>query len=231
MKNSGKWLLALFLMSLPTFTFAAEVALCALPKANIPLSNESNSQCIQMIKSAAQVIKATHANLSLINDTAIPAQLNVGAVYLQPITMAPADMMLPRKQADIHLEVDIHAKQHLKARGFAPGDWLPNAIVNYSIQKIGDAKPLPCGGMSHMHEMHTNCQLMPMAASDGVHYGDNIKLDGLGFYIVTIEAHSDPHFGWHTDTESKVLGTEFVDWHFTQRYLFKWTGIGKIGGY
>ena len=72
---------------------------------------------------------------------------------------------------------------------------------------------------------------MPMVASDGAQYGDNVKLDGPGFYVVTFNAHTTPNFGWHTDTESKILGTEFVNWQFKQIYLFTWTGIGKKGGY
>lgn len=230
----------IFILLAMTLTFpalAAEVPLCVLPQANANAAatqsvaeGDVSPGCSQMLEAAKKVAESAHSTLSLVNSTSLPPQLNVGVVYLQPITMAPAGMMLPRNQSDIHLEIDIHAKQNLKARGFAPGDWLPNAIVNYTIQKIGDAQPLACGGMQSSTDKNT-CQLMPMVASDGAHYGDNVKLAGPGFYLVTFEAHTDPHFGWHTDTESKVLGTELVDWHFQQSYLFKWTGVGKKGGY
>ena len=182
------------------------------------------------IKDAEKIAEISKSTISLENTTALPKELAVGAVYLQPITMSPEGMMLPRNQSDIHLEMDIHAKGNLKSRGFAPGDWLPNVKINYTIQKIGDAAPLACGEM-HSSKSKYTCELMPMVASDGAHYGDNVKLNGPGFYVVTFEAQTDSHFGWHTDTESKILGTEFVNWHFTQRYLFKWTGVGKMGGY
>ncbi len=228
MNNISKWLLILLTALITTTAIAAEMPLCALPQANSKVAPVSS--CEQILNNAKKVAESTHSNLSFINTTSIPPQLNVGTVYLQPIMMVPTGMMLPRNQSDIHLEVDIHAKATLKARGFAPGDWLPNVNVNYTIQKVGDPKPLVCGGM-HTTADKDSCKLMAMVASDGAHYGDNVKLNGPGFYIVTFEAQTDPHFGWHTDTDSKVLGTEFVDWHFKQSYLFKWTGIGKLGGY
>ncbi len=212
------WLCAVCFSS---FAMAAEMPLCVLPQKTPTAQDENaNSACPTMLENAKKLAETTHATLSWTNHTPIPPQLSVGAVSLQPITMAPAGMMRPRAQSDIHLEMDIHAKTSLKSRGFAPGDWLPNVIIHYTIQKIGDLKPLMSDGM-----------LMPMAASDGTHYGDNVKLAGPGFYIVTFDAHTDPHFGWHTDTDSKVLGTEFVDWHFKQSYLMKWSGVGKLGGY
>jgi len=210
---------------------AAETPLCALPSLdskatvnNAAIEGDPDPGCAQMLASALKV--AGKDNISFHNTTTTPLQLSVGAVYLQPITMAPAGMMRPRDQSDIHLEIDIHAKQNLKSRGFAPGDWLPNAAVTYTIQKVGSSQPLVCG-----KDHNTRCNLMPMVASDGAHYGDNVKLAGPGFYIVTFNAHTVPSFGWHTDTESKILGTEFVNWQFKQSYLFTWTGIGKKGGY
>jgi periplasmic iron binding protein len=208
-------ILIISVISVPAL--ASETPLCALPLLNSKESTDSG--CSQTLAAALKV--AGKNSIPTHNATAIPPQLSVGAVYLQPITMAPDGMMLPRKQSDIHLELDIHAKQNLKSRGFAPGDWLPNASVNYTIQKVGSVKPLACG----------SCVMMPMVAADGAHYGDNVKLDGPGFYVVTFNAHTVAHFGWHTDTESKILGTEFVDWQFKQIYLFSWTGIGKKGGY
>ena len=208
---------------------AAEVPLCALPVVHNPVAGDPG--CAQIYARAAAALKAVNSPLLLVNSSAIPAQLSVGAVYLQPITMAPVGMMRARNKSDIHLELDIHAKANLKSRGFAPGDWLPNAQVSYSVHKIGSAQALSCGS-DHTGKPVTSCQLMAMAASDGAHYGDNVKLDGPGFYLVTFDAHTNPMaFGWHTDSDSKVLGTEYVDWKFKYSYVFKFTGIGKKGGY
>lgn len=208
-------------LSFSSMVYAAETPLCILPPANPAAIKDENPDqgCFTIITNAKKSAESTNTSVAWTNTTTIPSQLSVGAVYLQPITMAPEGMMQPRDQSDIHLELDIHAKQNLKARGFAPGDWLPNAEVNYSIQKIGDPK------------ININGELMAMVASDGTHYGDNVKLAGPGFYMVTFEAHSNPHFGWHVDTDSKILGSEYVKWNFKQSYLMKWTGVGKLGGY
>ena|GEM_PF-1492719 len=218
--------------------YAAEVPLCALPMAgsktivdNAKVEGDPDPGCSQVYANAVSAAKSANSKISLNNTSAIPAQLSVGTVYLQPITMAPVGMMRARDKSDIHLEIDIHAKANLKSRGFAPGDWLPNANVTYSIQKIGSNTPIQCGTDKSGKPL-TTCRLMAMVASDGAHYGDNVKLDGPGFYVATFDAKTDPmNFGWHTDTDSKILGTEYVDWKFKQSYLFKFTGIGKKGGY
>ncbi len=235
-----KKVLLLCLVVIGTWSHAAEVPLCALPLGNnsktvidnAKVEGDPDPGCSEVYNAALATAKATKSNINLVNSSQVPPQLSVGTVYLQPIDMVPAGMMLPRNKSDIHLEIDIHAKANLKSRGFAPGDWLPNAIVTYTIQKIGSQAPLNCGLDRTTKKLIKSCNLMAMVASDGAHYGDNVKLDGPGFYVVTFDARTDPmRFGWHTDTDSKILGTEFVDWKFTQSYVFKYTGIGKKGGY
>lgn len=227
---------------------AAEVPLCSLPQGNYKavdnakVEGDQDPGCKDVIQQASTLaanIAKTHQNdskyvVSLSNSMPTPDHIKVGTVYLQAITMAPDGMMRPALNSDIHLEMDIHAQDNLKSSGFAPGDWLPNAKITYSVKKIGDATPIVCGyDMKNKKPTKaTTCDLLPMVASDGAHYGDNVKLNGPGFYVVTFNAASDPmNFGWHTDKDSKVLSTAYVDWKFEQKYLFKYTGIGKKGGY
>lgn len=234
-----KLMLISMISSASTLVFASEVPLCALPLGNsktitdnAKVEGDPDPGCAQVYASAVSAAKAAKSNIILSNATAVPAQLSVGTVYLQPINMAPTGMMRARDKSDIHLEIDIHAKANLKSRGFAPGDWLPNAQVTYTLQKVGSNTPIACGTDKATNKPITTCKLMAMVASDGAHYGDNVKLDGPGFYVATFDAHTNPmEFGWHTDTDSKVLGTEYVDWKFKQSYVFKYTGIGKKGGY
>ncbi|MDD3265923.1 MAG: iron transporter [Burkholderiales bacterium] len=231
-------LLTSCLSMLAVASYASEVPLCALPVVgskvvvnNAQVEGDKDPGCADVLANATKAAKSANSKINLNNTSTIPSQLSVGTVYLQPINMAPTGMMLPRDKSDIHLEIDIHAKANLKSRGFAPGDWLPNAKVTYTIQKIGSNAPIQCG-KDKSGKPKTTCDLMAMVASDGAHYGDNVKLDGPGFYVATFDAKTDPMtFGWHTDTDSKVLGTEYVDWKFKQSYLFKFTGIGKKGGY
>src|SRR5664279_3707161 len=89
------------------------------------------------------------------------AGMTIGAVYLQPIEMEPEGMMRPAADSDVHLEADIHAAKR-NEYGFAEGDWLPYLVVTYTITKEG--------GTGQKGD------LMPMVASDGPHYGDNVKL-------------------------------------------------------
>jgi uncharacterized protein involved in high-affinity Fe2+ transport len=151
-----------------------------------------------------------------------PAVLNgmeVAAVYLQPIEMEPPDIMRPAADSDIHLEADIHATSG-NLNGFAEGDWIPNLRIEYVLSKTD-------GGW------RTGGVLMPMVASDGPHYGDNVKLTGTGQYRLTFTvtaegADRSAHFGRHVDKETGV-----GPWPapFQVDYEFTFAGTGKKGSY
>lgn len=144
--------------------------------------------------------------------------MEIAAVYLQPIEMEPEGMMTPAADSDIHLEADIHATADNR-NGFAEGDWLPNLHIEYVLTKLDDGKEAAGA-------------LMPMVASDGPHYGDNVKLMGAGKYKLQFAIHSQPHdeahFGRHVDKETGV-----APWpaDFTVEYDFTYAGTGKKGSY
>lgn len=145
--------------------------------------------------------------------------MEVGAVYLQPITMDPEGMMTPAAKSDIHLEADIHAVKD-NPTGFAEGDWMPYLQIKYELQKAGSSKVL-------------KGDLMGMVANDGPHYGDNVKLDGPGKYHLKLfvsPPRQDGHdaFGRHVDKETGV-GPWFKP--FVLEWDFPFAGIGKKGGY
>ena len=149
----------------------------------------------------------------------IRAGMEIAAVYLQPVAMDPEGMMRRAADSDIHLEADIHA-QAKNPNGFADGVWVPYLGVAYEITKEGS--PQKIGGT-----------LMPMVASDGPHYGDNVKLAGPGKYrlVLRVEPPSGQHgahFGRHTDKETGV-GPWFKP--FEVEYAFAYAGVGKKGGY
>jgi periplasmic iron binding protein len=145
--------------------------------------------------------------------------MEITAVYLQPIEMEPPDIMLPAAQSDVHLEADIKAAKD-NNNGFAQGDWIPYLAVDYKLTKLG-ADEVREGAF------------MPMVASDGPHYGDNVKMMGPGKYrlVLTISPPSENkhvHFGRHVDKETGV-----APWFkpFTVEYDFVYAGIGKKGAY
>src|SRR5882762_7361696 len=116
--------------------------------------------------------------------------IEVGAVYLQPITMEPEGMMRKASDSDIHLEADIHAVKN-NPNGFAEGDWMPYLQVTYELTKVGTTQTI-------------KGDMMGMVASDGPHYGDNVKLFGPGKYTLKMiisppSANAGAHFGRHVD--------------------------------
>ena len=144
--------------------------------------------------------------------------MEIAAVYLQPIEMEPTGMMLAVSASDIHLEADIHATQDNK-NGFQEGSWIPALVIEYELTKTG--------GKSQSGEFHA------MVASDGPHYGANIKMQGAGNYVLTYiikppSANPAAMFGRHVDKETGV-GEWFQP--CTLKYEFVYAGIGKKGGY
>ncbi|MHB9296711.1 periplasmic iron binding protein [Pillotina sp. SPG140] len=91
--------------------------------------------------------------------------LNVAGVYFQPVDMVPASAGLPASQADMHLEADISALEN--DLGYGVGDFVPNLTVRYDITKLSTGEVV-------------EGTFMPMNASDGPHYGANVKLPGSG---------------------------------------------------
>lgn len=144
--------------------------------------------------------------------------MEIAAVYLQPIEMEPTGMMRAAKESDIHLEADIHASKG-NVNGFAEGDWMPYLAIRYVLTKA-DGQTI-------------EGDMMPMVASDGPHYGDNVKLMGPGKYklvlkIAAPDSNSHAHFGRHTDKETGVK-----PWFqpFETSYEFTFAGTGKKGSY
>jgi len=128
-------------------------------------------------------------------------------------------MMRDASESDIHLEADIHAAAD-NPSGFVEGSWMPYLVVGYVLTRLDS------GEQRHGH-------LMPMVARDGPHYGDNVKLLGVGDYRLTLtvappSANSRVDFGRHTDRETGV-----APWFapFMAEFTFTFAGTGKKGGY
>ena len=147
------------------------------------------------------------------------AGMEIAAVYLQPVLMEPDGMMKKPEETDIHLEADIHALAN-NPNGFPDGSWMPGLLVKFELSKAGSSEVI-------------KGDMMPMVASDGPHYGDNVKLMGPGKYklkLTVLPPSMNPggHFGRHTDSLTGVR-----PWFkpVTAEYDFVFAGIGKKGGY
>ena len=139
--------------------------------------------------------------------------LTVNAVYFQPIDMEPSGMGLKAADASFHLEADIHANEKGTELGYGKGDFVPDLTVNYEIINNANNETVGSG------------TFMQMNASDGPHYGANVKLDEAGSYKLVLKIESPEKKGWmlHVDPETGVKGrfwTEplevtFPEWNYT----------------
>ena len=134
--------------------------------------------------------------------------LIVAAVYFQPVRMEPAEKAgLKLEETDIHLEADIHALNENQT-GFGAGEWVPYLTVKYKLKNMDTAK-------------EQEGTFMPMSASDGPHYGANVKMMGAGKYKLTftIESPEKQDYLLHVDEETGVPGRFWkkpleVSWDF-----------------
>ena len=118
------------------------------------------------------------------------AFINLSAVYFQSVPMTDSEQQnYKAEDYDIHLEADISALDN--NLGYGVGDWVPYLTVDYKIVDNGSKSDVTSG------------TFMPMAASDGPHYGNNIKLDP-GTYDITFTIHSPGENGYliHSDAET-----------------------------
>ncbi|MDU8925359.1 iron transporter [Pasteurellaceae bacterium LIM206] len=137
-------------------------------------------------------------------------EMEIAAVYLQPIDMEPRGMGLSAKDSDIHLEADIHATKGNK-NGFGEGEWMPYLTINYTLVNT-DTNEKQEG------------TFMPMVASDGPHYGANIKMMGVGNYKLTYHIDPPSKAGMHRHTDSETGVSRW--WKpFDVTYEFKFTGL------
>ena len=133
--------------------------------------------------------------------------MTMAMVYFQPVDMAPADLAAPKEGSDLHIEVDLTANEN--PYGFPVDGWVPYLSIDYVI-KDTEGKEVATGSM------------MPMAASDGPHYGANIKLDKDGVDSLVLTLHSPAENGYllHVDDETGVEADEF----WTEPLEATWTG-------
>lgn len=139
--------------------------------------------------------------------------MQIAAVYLQAVTMEPHSAH--HGGTDIHLEADVKGLKG-NNNGFGEGEWIPYLGISYELTRKGSG-------------WKAAGTLVPMVASDGPHYGDNIKMDGPGKYHVAYRFAPAAHgFLRHTDKETGV-GKWWEP--FTVEWDFTYTGTGAKSGY
>ena len=113
--------------------------------------------------------------------------MNVSAVYFQAVPMTDGNSI---EDYDIHLEADVSALEN--KLGYGVGDWVPYLTVDYKVTDEASGDTAADG------------TFMVMSASDGPHYGANIKLPNAGTYTVEFTFHSpaENNYLLHTDAET-----------------------------
>ena len=134
--------------------------------------------------------------------------MTMSMVYFQPVDMAPVESATPREGSDLHIEVDLTANEN--PYSFPVDGWVPYLSIDYVINDAETGAEVLTGSM------------MPMAASDGPHYGNNIALAD-GTYTITLYIKSPAENGYllHVDDET---GVEAKDGFWTEPLTATWTG-------
>ncbi len=150
---------------------------------------------LALFVSVGQSFAAGFQEYPIGDDVEVPeAGFKVAVVYFQPVSMEPAGMGLTPAKSDIHLETDIAAIEGNNT-GFGVAEWIPYLTVHYKLTKKGTGEVI-------------EGNLMPMNASDGPHYGANVKMKGAGTYDVafTIDSPLRQNYMLHVDKETGVEG-------------------------
>ena len=189
--------------STPSKTSSAKTSMTS--SASVPASQVSNivTGSTSAASAAAPGDAAGFTEYPIFEDEKV-AFLNVSAVYFQPVPMSPGQEQID-KENEIHLEADISALEN--KLGYGTGDWVPYLTIDYLISDK-DGKEVSKG------------TFMPMSASDGPHYGANIKMGESGSYKLKFTIHSPAEKGYliHSDSETgpgDVLETFFKDGNLT----------------
>ena len=112
-----------------------------------------------------------------------------------------------------------HPRAGDNANGFADGAWIPYLGVTYEITKEGGSQKIAGA-------------LMPMVASDGPHYGDNVKLAGPGKYGLRLPiGRPARHMRTSAATRTRRPVWDPGSSRSPSKYEFAYAGIGKKGGY
>lgn len=189
--------------STPSKTSSAKTSMKS--SASVPASQVSNivTGSTSAASAAAPGDAAGFTEYPIFEDEKV-AFLNVSAVYFQPVPMSPGQEQID-KENEIHLEADISALEN--KLGYGTGDWVPYLTIDYLVSDK-DGKEVSKG------------TFMPMSASDGPHYGANIKMGESGSYKLKFTIHSPAEKGYliHSDSETgpgDVLETFFKDGNLT----------------
>jgi periplasmic iron binding protein len=125
-----------------------------------------------------------------VGEPVVKNEMQIVPHYLLGIEMSA--MPKGTDHGGVHLEVDVHATKDEK-HGLPDGEWVPYLTIGYTIEKVGG-------------KFKKTGTLFPMTAGDGLHYANNVALDGDGDYKLTYRFEPPSKNGLlrHVDKETGV---------------------------
>lgn len=170
-------------------------------------------------KSSAEKGQAVGINEIPVGDSGpqTSGPLTVDLVYFQAIDMEQGSVLVPpASESDMHFEVDVATNEEAAEIGYEADQFMPYLEINAKIydQATGEL----------VKDLGT---MMPMVASDGPHYGNNIKLEP-GKYRVEIEIPSPADkFMLHTGNDTSAVDGRF--WTEPLKFTFEnWEWDGQL---
>lgn len=142
--------------------------------------------------------------------------LTIDLVYFQAVDMEQGSMsMPPASESDMHFEVDVATTADAEDWGYEADVFLPYLTITAVATNTDTGEAIDLGTM------------MPMIASDGPHYGNNIKLDPGNYDVeITVGSPADD-FMLHTGKDSSGVKGRF--WSEPLKFEFKnWQWDGQL---
>ncbi len=156
-------------------------------------SSESGSAEVTSEQPAGQPDEVGFVELPIFEDEEA-GFMNVNAVYFEPVPMSNGQDNI--EDYNLHLECDVSALDN--DLGYGLGDWVPYLTVDYEVISDNGQGDVAASGT-----------FMVMSASDGPHYGANIKLEEADTYAVKFTFHNPEENGYliHLDAKTGPGGT------------------------
>jgi len=166
----------------PAITGLIVLGVVAILATNFQTSGTPKPAKVTELATAAPPVGA-NVQENPIGDPITRNHVEVAAVWLAGVTMDG----MPSMGGDvIHLEADIKSTAD-NPNGFAKSEFVPYLKVKYALTDVSAGKTVDSG------------EMMPMIASDGLHYGASIAMPKPGSYRLTyhIEPPSAGGLGRH----------------------------------
>lgn len=142
--------------------------------------------------------------------------LTIDLVYFQAVDLEHGSMAMPAaSDSDMHFEVDVATTEEATEWGYEADQFLPYLEIRAVVTNTDTGEEIDLGTM------------MPMIASDGPHYGNNISLAPGNYDVLVTVASPADDFMLHTGNDTSGVTGRF--WTDSLTFEFKnWQWDGQL---